>query len=89
VFSSFVTPYSGIIRAMTLFSPSASIAILSVSAESTPPESPRTAFLYPASVKYFLSWLTKRLYVFCGFFITVWLGGQVINSPELFLKLLC
>ncbi len=59
MFSSLVTPYSGMSTATTLFSPSASIAILSVRAESTPPESPRTAFLYPASAKYFLSRLTR------------------------------
>ena len=59
LFSSFVTPFSGMMRAVTLSSPSASIANLRVRAESIPPESPRTAFLYPEAVKYFLSSLVR------------------------------
>ena len=59
LFSSFVTPFSGMMRAVTASSPSASIASLSVSAESMPPDSPSTAFRYPAFAKYFFSSLVR------------------------------
>jgi len=59
LFSSFVTPFSGMMRVVTASSPSASIASLSVSAESMPPDSPRTALRYPAFAKYFFSSLVR------------------------------
>jgi len=69
VFSSLVTPVSGMIRAVTFCGPSASESNLSVRAESIPPESPRTAFVWPEVVKYFLTSAVMWVWTFCGFFM--------------------
>ena len=53
MFSSRVTPFSGISNAVTFFGPIASARSLSTSAESMPPETPRTAFVSPVAATYF------------------------------------
>ena len=71
VFSSLVTPFSGMINAVTFSAPSASATSLSTSAESMPPDTPRTTFLWPESLTNFLISPSRCVYVFCGFFM-VW-----------------
>jgi len=46
VFSSLVTPFSGMINAVTFSGPIASAMSLRTSAESAPPETPKTTFLW-------------------------------------------